>query len=138
MELTKHGPEPVLTDARDRVWLNSDLFLFRINSNGEPEYMGSTGVFRVMQGKDGWRVILYGYMPEGLDLFLRGGMTFEVCLLPCGVPTDHYYSGTIVMRFSECKVVRKWLKHPVSPHYLDVVQGYVEMSCNVWISSGKD
>ncbi len=126
----------IVRARKTTAWLNSDLSLFRINSNGEPEYLSGIGVFRVMQGKDGWRVILHGYFPMTLDLFLHGGTMFEVCTKPCGL-RDDYEGSTCVMRFSGCEIVRKWIKRPVSFDDMDVVQGYVEMSCDVWFHQGR-
>ena len=69
-----------------------------------------------------------------LNLFLHGGATFEVCHNPCGT-RGVYEITTCVMRFSECAIVRKWIKHPSSlrPDLVEAVQGYIELSCDVWI-----
>ena len=110
------------------VWLNSDLCLFRTD---ELQYLPGAGVFRVMQRKDGWHVILYGYLPCRADL-LNGGTTFEVLNQGCG-PPDVYHSCKTVMRFSKCRVVRRWITRPVeiSPDEIDAVKGYVELVCDV-------
>ena len=110
------------------VWLNSDLCLFRTD---ELQYLPCAGVFRVMQHKDSWHVILYGYLPCQADL-LNGGATFEVLDRGCGQP-DVYHSDKVVMRFSNCKMVRRWIARPVeiSPDEIDAVKGYVELVCDV-------
>ena len=117
------------------VWANSDMSLYRISDNGEPEYMPCAGVFRVMQGNGGWRVILYGYFPIALDLFNHGGAIFEVCHNVCG-PRGLYEITTCVMRFSNCEIVRKWIRQPsaLSPAHVEPVYGYIEMSCDVWVT----
>lgn len=120
------------------VWINADLSLFCINGNGLPEYMSATGVFRIMQRGDGWHVILSGYLPVSLNLFNAGGDTFEVCHIPCG-PRALYDSDACVMRFSDCRLVRKWIPRLVAyDDDMDAVKGYIELSCDVWILGGND
>ncbi len=110
------------------VWLNSDLRLFRTD---ELQYLSCAGVFRVMQRKDGWHVILYGYLPCQADL-LNGGTTFAVLNRGCE-PPNVYHPDRVVMRFSNCRMVRQWIAHPViiSPSDIAVVKGYVELACDV-------
>lgn len=110
------------------AWLNSDLRLFRTD---ELQYLPSAGVFRVMQRKDGWHVILYGHLPCQVDL-LNDGATFEVLARGC-MPPDVYHPDKVVMRFSNCRMVRRWIKHPVitSPSDIAIVKGYVELACDV-------
>ena len=117
------------------AWVNSYLELYRIHSDEYQEYLSGTSVFRIMQGNDGWRVILHGYLPTSLDLFINGGTIFEVCENRCGC-CGVYIRSTCVMRFSECEIVRKWIRY--NPQHLEAVQGYVEMSCEVWISPGGE
>lgn len=119
------------------VWINSDLSLFRIDNDGLPEYMSCAGVFRVMQRRDGWHVILSGYLPISLNLFNAGGETFEVCYIPCG-PRAVYDCDACIMRFSNCKLVRKWIPRLISyDGDMEVVCGHVELSCDVWVSEGE-
>ena len=115
------------------AWTSHDMDLYRIDSSGQAEYLFGAGVFRIMQGNDGWRVILRGYFPMNLDLFHHNSATFEVCHNPCG-PPGKYENGTCVMRLSKCERVRKWIRQPVSLWESGVVQGYIELSCDVWIT----
>ncbi len=115
------------------VWTSHDMDLYRIDSSGQAEYLFGAGVFRIMQGDDGWRVILHGYFPMNLDLFQHGGAMFEVCHNPCG-PPGKYENGTCVMRFSKCEIVRKWIRQPVTLFEDGAFQGCIELSCDVWIT----
>ncbi len=118
------------------VWTNYNMDLYRINSSDGPEYLFGAGVFRIMQSNDGWRVILHGYFPMNLNLFHHGGEAFEVHHNPCG-PPGKYENGTCVMRFSGCEIVRKWIRRPVTLCSDGAIQGYIELSCDVWISPGE-